>query len=204
MQQLTERQEAVFEWVVGFVQQHGLPPTVREIGRAFGITSAGAFGHLKALETKGLLKRGPLGARSLEILTGGTEAGEGLRVPVVGRIAAGTPILATENLEGHVTVDASLASADGAACFALRVQGDSMIDAGILDGDLAIIRMQSHAEDGQVVAALLDDEATLKRLRKRKGRISLEPANKRMKPIFPTELAIQGVMVGLVRQTIAS
>jgi repressor LexA len=198
---LTERQQAVLNWVRAFMLEHRMPPTVREIGREFRISSAGVFGHLKAIERKGFLKRGKLGARSLELHHGLARANDFLtRVPVVGRIAAGLPLLAIENVDGFLAVDSGLLKGEGGEFFALKVKGDSMIEAGIFEGDFVVARKQEMADDGDVVVALVEDDATLKRFRREKGRVCLQPANRRMKPIYPADLTIQGVVKLVIRE----
>ncbi len=201
MRELTARQKAILDWVVGFVRQHGLPPTLREIGKAFKISSPGVLGHLRALERKGYVKRGKLGARSLEI-TGmpARPTDDSVELPVVGRIAAGVPLLAVENREGTVWVDRRMLGRGSGEHFALRVTGDSMIEDGIFDGDTVVIRKQETADDGDIVVALLDDgEATLKRIYREERRIRLQPANSAMKPIYVRNVVVQGVVKGVFR-----
>lgn len=206
MEKLTRRQGEILDWIVNFIGRNSMPPTVREIGRAFKITSAGVFGHLKALEKKGFLKRGKLGARSISIepasassdIASFPDPRYSEKIPVVGGIAAGMPVFADENIEGLLTVDRKLLRGNG-KFFALRVKGDSMIEAGILDGDLVIIHRQNTAENGDIVVALLEDDATLKRFYHEGRRIRLEPANTAMKPIYVRNVMIQGVVTGLVR-----
>jgi len=252
--ELTSRQKAVLDWVKGFIRRNGMPPTVREIGRAFGLSSSSVFDYLKALQRKGcLFRRRELGPRSLVLKDTGSgmrDAGSGLRgaiplpaprsplpaacphceqVNVVGRIAAGKPILATEDDWGSVTVAKealgirhwALGFAPRRALpkpkaqslmpevYALLVQGDSMIDAGILDGDVALIRKQETADDGDIVVALIDDEATLKILRRQPprfpgqaDRVKLEPANRTMQPIYvdAERLKILGKLVSVQRR----
>ena len=196
---LTDRQREILDWIKGFIRDHGMPPTVREIGGAFDIKSSSVFDQLKALERKGHLERGDLGARSL-ILQGnkrGPCACE--RIRVVGRIAAGRPVEAIEHDAGMIHVEKDLLR--GRSGYALKVVGESMVEAGILDGDYVIIRKQETAEDGDIVVALIGDEATLKRFHLEKNRIRLDPANKEMKPIFVDsgEFSIQGKLVGVHR-----
>ena len=216
MRELTARQRQILDWVSAFRDRHGMPPTVGEIGRQFRIAKSSAFAHLKRIENKGFLRRGRLGARSLE-LTAAAEApppgevpgsaargpaadADAVAVPELGRVAAGGPLFAAENVEGTVWVDrALLGGPPDARHFALRVVGDSMVEAGILDGDRVVVRRQGTAEDGRIVVALLDDEATVKRLFRERGRVRLQPANSRMGPIYAREPVIQGVVVGLVR-----
>jgi repressor LexA len=200
--ELTGRQKKILDWVLAFAGEHGMPPTVREIGSAFSISSAGVFGHLKALERKGFLKRGARGARSLSL--GGREKPDAPAVrslPLLGRIAAGSPVLAVENAEGMIAVDPALMrmKGGGAAYFALSVKGDSMIEDGILDGDVVIVEKQSTARQGQIVVALLDDEATLKRFFREGDRFRLQPANSSMEPIYVDSVEVQGVVRGVMR-----
>jgi len=199
---LTLRQQETLDWVKGFIRQNGMPPTVREIGGAFDIKSSTVFELLKALERKGYLRRGDLGSRSLIVENGRGRRGPsrtGVEVPVVGCIAAGHPIEAIEDDRGIVVVGQDVLR--GRAGFALKVEGESMIDAGVLDGDYVVVRRQDTAENGDMVVALIEDEATLKRFYRERGGVRLEPANKRMKAIRVRdgEFRIQGKVVGVVR-----
>jgi len=200
--ELTRRQKAVLDWVKGFIRRNGMPPTVREIGRAFGYASSSVFDYLKALERKGCLsRRRELGPRSLVL-----EAEPARSCPhceqvnVVGRIAAGKPILATEDDWGTVTVARNVLGKR--EVYALLVQGDSMIDAGILDGDVVLIRKQETADNGDIVVALMEDEATLKILRRQGSRVKLQPANRAMPPIYvdAQQLKILGKLVNVQRK----
>ena len=196
---LTPRQRETFAWVKAFIRDHGMPPTVREIGDAFGIKSSSVFHLLKELERKGYLERGGLGARSL-IVKGRKRVPCGcVAVPIVGRIPAGRPVEAIEHETGTLHVNKELLRGRGG--FALQVVGDSMVDAGILDGDYVIIRKQETAEDGDVVVALIEDEATLKRFHREDDGVRLEPANSRMQPIHVRtgEFRIQGKLVAVHR-----
>jgi repressor LexA len=171
----TPRQREVLDWVKTFVRDHGMPPTVREIGDAFGIKSSSVFHLLKELERKGYVERGGLGARSL-ILKGRKRAPCGcVEVPVMGRIAAGPMASTGWHDAGTLHVNKDMLRGHGG--FALKVVGDSMVEAGILDGDYVIVRKQETAEDGEVVVALIDDEATLKRFYRDGDGVRLEPAN---------------------------
>ena len=201
-QPLTPRQRETLDWVKGFIRKNGMPPTVREIGGAFDIKSSTVFELLKALERKGYLKRGDLGARSLIVEDDSGRRGPsrtGIEVPVVGRIPAGQPIEAIEDDRGTVVVGRDVLR--GRKGFALKVEGESMIDAGVLDGDYVVVRKQESAEDGDIVVALIEDEATLKRFYRERGGVRLEPANTRMKAIRVRdgEFRIQGKVVGVVR-----
>jgi repressor LexA len=195
----TPRQREILAWVKAFIREHGMPPTVREIGDAFRIKSSSVFALLKALERKGYIERGELGARSL-IVKGRKRVPCGCEdVPVVGRIAAGRPVEAIEHDAGALRVNKEMLR--GRRGFALKVAGDSMVEAGILDGDYVIIRKQETAEDGDIVVALIEDEATLNRFYREGDGVRLEPANSRMQPIHVRtgEFRIQGKVVGIQR-----
>ena len=196
----TPRQLEVLNWVKTFIRDHGMPPTVREIGSAFDIKSSSVFDLLKALEQKGHLRRGELGARSL-IVKGRSARHEcGCEeVRVVGRIRAGEPIEAIEHERGTVTVNRDLLR--GREAFALKVEGRSMVEAGILDGDYVIVRKQETADDGDIVVALIENEATLKRFFRETNGVRLEPANRELSPIHVRsgEFAIQGKVVSVMR-----
>ena len=196
----TPRQQQILDWIKGFLREHGVPPTVREIGAAFGIKSSSVFDLLKALERKGHLRRSGLGARSLIVEDPHAPHGSNcVEVPVIGRIAAGRPIEAIEHDSGTVVVRRDLLR--GREAFALKVEGDSMVEAGILHGDYVVVRKQATAENGDIVVALIDNEATLKRLYREKDRIRLEPANDEMDPIYVAaeELRVQGKLVAVYR-----
>lgn len=217
-QPLTPRQREIFDWVRGFIRKNGMPPTVREIGGAFDIKSSTVFELLKALERKGYLRRGDLGARSLiiegdairrrrsraiPVLADVSASGEGGRViavPVVGTVAAGEPILAEENIVGELAVDSRLVR--GASFFALEVDGDSMTGVGIRDGDTVLVRQQPLAESGDVVVAVIDGDATVKQLHIREGKVELRPKNRAHRAILvgpEDELRIAGKVVGVKR-----
>lgn len=200
LEPLTPRQRQVLEWVRGFIRERGMPPTMREIGGAFEIKSSSVFDLLLALERKGHLERGERRARAL-ILKGRRVRHEcGCEeVRVVGCIRAGGPVEAVEHDRGSVAVSKDLVR--GHEVFALKVQGDSMVEAGILDGDHVIVRRQESAGEGDVVVALINDEATLKRFRREGARVRLEPANRTMDPIYvePDELRLQGKVIAVQR-----
>jgi len=200
MEPLTPRQGEILGWVKGFIREHGMPPTVREIGGAFGIKSSSVFELLKALERKGQLRRGDLGARSL-IVKGRVPRHEcGCEeVRIVGRVRAGAPIEAIVDDWGTIAVKRDLLR--GHAAFALKVEGNSMVDAGILDGDYVVVRKQETADDGDIVVALIENEATLKRFFRDTDRVRLEPANPAMSAILVRsgEFAIQGIVISVMR-----
>lgn len=220
---LTRRQRRVLEVIRAALQQRGYPPSVREIGEQVGLTSSSSVAHqLKTLEAKGFLRRDPHRPRALEVLLPATDAPvvstpattpppfEGdptdsgdarpaaAYVPVVGRIAAGGPILAEERVEEVMPLPRQLVG-DG-TLFMLEVRGDSMVDAAICDGDFVVVRQQPDAENGEIVAALLDDEATVKTLRRRGGTAWLLPHNPAYQPIDGTDAAILGKVVAVLRR----
>ncbi len=217
MMKLQERQQRILQVIEDAVKDQGYPPTVREIGAAVGLCSpASVQGHLSALEAKGYIRRGSAKRRALEIIKRWeTEANEDagphavtqdsdrirhgfVGVPLVGRVAAGAPLLAEENVECSIDIPEFLGESVG--CFALRVAGDSMINAGILDGDIIVVRQQSSADDGDIVVALLNDEATLKRFFREDGQIRLQPENDAMEPIFTRDPRIVGKATGVLRR----
>lgn len=197
---LTERQREILTFVQRYTESHGYPPSVREIGQAMGLTSSSTVhSHLEALARKGFLRRDPSKPRALEILRDGH--GPQPRVvalPVVGQVTAGAPILAEQNIEDHLALPADLVGDTEA--FVLRVRGDSMIEDGILDGDLLIVRRQRTANNGDIVVARLEDEATVKRFYREGDRIRLQPANQAMPPIYAREVAIEGKAIGVLRR----
>ena len=207
MRELTARQREVLAFIRSFTEKHGAPPTVREIGERFHFTARAAFDHLRALERKGMLHRRSTGKRvSRTLVLAQRPVGKrGLTkdIPVLGRIAAGTPIYAAENLEGTIPVSIDWLERRGEDVFALRVRGESMIDAHILNDDLVLVRHQSSAQVGDIVAALVDDEATVKRFARDGERVVLKPEHPTMKPIVVEpgrgEFRILGKVLGVMR-----
>ena len=199
--ELTPRQQRILDFIAETVRDRGYPPTVREIGEAVGLTSSSSVhAQLATLERRGHLTKDPTKPRAMTL---SEPKLEGVVVPVLGRIAAGTPILADEQVEEHLTVPSGFA--DDARHFALKVQGDSMIGAGILDGDLVVIRETPTADDGDIVAVLLpgpaEDEATVKRLKIRRGKVWLVPENPALEPFeMDPEGRILGVVVSVLRK----
>jgi len=193
-EQLTPRQREILDWVKDFIRDNEMPPTVREIGAAFDIKSSSVFELLKALERKGYVRRGDRSARSL-IVEGKTRrrrsGGRSVEVPVVGSIPAGQPLEAIEDDRGSVAVNVELLA--GHRGFALKVEGESMIDAGVLDGDYVIVRQQESADNGDIVVALIEDEATLKCFYRERGGIRLEP---------PVDLHDRFLLVGEERRVL--
>jgi len=197
---LTKRQQEIFEFIKRYSARHGYPPTVRDIGRAIGLTSPSTVhAHLTNLEKVGLLRRDPSRPRALELLVDtARKAVAPSGVPVVGRVSAGAPVLAEENIEDYVKVPDIAGGRDGE--FVLQVHGESMKDAGILDGDHVIVQKQETARNGEIVVARIGDEATVKRFFKDKDHIRLQPENSAMKPIRTREAEILGRVVGVCRR----
>jgi repressor LexA len=213
---LSKRQREIFDFVVEYVDRHGYPPTVREIGEAVGLASPSTVhAHLANLERAGYLRRDPTKPRALEILEERPAAQviqlptrhrreEPRRLPLVGEIAAGGPLLAEENVEDYLAVPEPLARGDGDE-FLLRVKGESMVEAGILPGDYVVVRRQQAAQNGDIVVALAGedesaDEATVKRFFRESGRIRLQPENSAMEPIYAAHVQILGKVTGVFRE----
>lgn len=198
---LTKRQREILTYLMDSMQERGYPPSVREIGAALGLTSSSTVhSHLAALEKKGFIHRDPSKPRAIEILKDGTSQPprRSVPVPVLGRIAAGQPLFAEENIEDIFPLPRDFVRED--ASFILRVRGDSMIEAGIFDGDYLVFRQQSTANNGEIVAALLGDEATVKRFYREKDHIRLQPENRTMTPIMTRDVAVLGKAVALIRR----
>jgi repressor LexA len=199
---LTKRQAAILRYIIESIRDEGYPPTIAEVGQQFGITSTnGVNDHLVALEKKGYIERSSK-ARGIHVTpkaAAGLYAHEAVMLPLVGHVAAGQPILAEENIEDHVAVSGAMASADA---YCLRVRGDSMIEDGILDGDIVVVDRARPPRAGDVVVALIEDEATVKHFHPMGGDVELRPANASMQPIRVRGemLQLQGVVVGLQRQ----
>jgi repressor LexA len=199
---LTPRQQEIWEFLVEYVERHGYPPTVREIGDAVGLASPSTVhAHLANLERAGLLRRDPTKPRALELLRERRQVAEEqlLRLPLVGEIAAGSPLLAEENIEEHLSIPETFRGD-----FLLRVKGDSMIEAGILDGDLVVVRRQQTAVDGDIVVALAGEdesasEATVKRFFREAGRVRLQPENVALAPIYAPYVQVLGKVTGVLR-----
>jgi repressor LexA len=201
MEQTTERQQRILEVIHEFTAERGYPPSVREIGERVGLSSSSTIhAHLKTLERRGLISRDPTKPRALrsEVTPPGSPLPDTIVMPVVGKVAAGVPITAQENIEGEFVLPASFTrTSDG---FMLRVQGDSMIDAAILDGDLIVVRPQRNANNGEIVVAMVEGEATVKRFYKEDGRVRLQPENPAMEPIYASDVTIVGRVEAVVRK----
>ena len=196
---LTKRQKEIFDYIRKYASKHGYPPTVREIGKAVGLhSSSTVHAHLANLEKIGLLRRDPTKPRAIELLLDrARRAVRGQGLPLVGQVAAGQPVLAEEHIEEYVPVPSVIGGEDGV--YVLRVKGDSMKDAGILEGDYVVVKSSADADDGTIVVALIEDEATVKRFFRDEDRIRLEPANKSYKPIKTREAELLGKVVGVFR-----
>jgi repressor LexA len=213
---LSKRQREIFDFVVKYAEKHGYPPTVREIGEAVGLASPSTVhAHLANLERAGYLRRDPTKPRALEVVGRGRApaavalgparipAEQPRRLPLVGEIAAGGPLLAEENIEEYLAVPEPLSA--GGEEFLLRVKGESMIEAGILDGDYVVVHRQQTARDADIVVALAGedeaaDEATVKRFFRENGRIRLQPENGALEPLYPDHVQILGKVIGVFRK----
>ena len=193
-----DNQQRILDFIKSEIEEKGYPPSVREICAAVGLRStATVHAHLNHLEAQGLIRRDPTKPRALEVLDGSLARGR--TVPLVGRVTAGQPILAVENIEDYLALPQSMLGRDELFC--LRVQGDSMIDIGILDGDIVVLRQQDTAENGDIVVAMTpDDEATLKRIFYEDGRVRLQPENRTMAPIYADSVTVLGKLTALIRQ----
>lgn len=198
MEKLTERQKEILNFLKSYVKDNGYPPTMREIGEHFGFTWLGARGHLKALEKKSFIKINPFKARGLEVM--GLRRMEGLELPVAGKVSAGKPILAIEDIEEHILVDKTLFKVHDA--FALRIKGDSMTEAGIFDSDYVVVKPQKVVSTGDIAVVLIGDEVTVKKVSLSKTTITLIPANKDLNPVRykPDEISIIGKVIGVIRR----
>jgi repressor LexA len=199
VKELTKRQREIFDYISRYLSRHGYPPTVREIGKAVGLhSSSTVHAHLAKLEKLGVLKRDPTKPRAMEVLV--ERAKRAVRptgLPLVGNVAAGAPILAEENVEEYMQVPDVIGGEAGD--YILRVRGDSMVDVGILDGDFAIVRPAKEARNGEIVVAMIEDEATVKRFFREKDHVRLQPENASMEAIVTKDAEILGRVVGVFR-----
>jgi repressor LexA len=201
---LTKRQKEIFDFIGKYAAKTGYPPTVREIGKAVGLhSSSTVHAHLANLEKVGLLRRDPSKPRAIELLAGtAKKAKDAIRppsgLPLVGQVAAGEPILAEENIEEYLEVPDVIGGEDGD--YILQVRGESMKNAGILEADYVIVRPADDASDGEIVVALIGEEATVKRYFREKDHIRLQPENEEMDPIITTEARVLGKVVGVFRK----
>jgi repressor LexA len=196
---LTKRQKEIFDFIRRYASRYGYPPTVREIGKAVGLhSSSTVHAHLANLEKVGLLRRDPTKPRAIELLVDRAKrAVRGPGLPVIGHVAAGEPVLAEENIEEYVQLPSAIGGEQGD--YILRVKGDSMQDAGILEGDYVVVSAADDADNGEIVVALLEDEATVKRFYREKDRVRLQPANKAYKPIRTRDARVLGRVIGVYR-----
>ena len=201
---LTKRQKEIFDFIGKYAAKTGYPPTVREIGKAVGLhSSSTVHAHLANLEKIGLLRRDPSKPRAIELLTGAANKARGVissnsGLPLVGQVAAGAPILAEENIEEYLEVPDVIGGEDGD--YILQIRGESMKKAGILDSDYVIVRPSDDADDGEIVVALIGEEATVKRIYREKDHVRLQPENDEMEPILSTEARVLGKVVGVFRK----
>ena len=197
MRSSQQNQQKILDFIKSEIELKGYPPSVREICAAVGLKSTSTVhAHLNHLEEQGLIRRDSTKPRALEVLDGSHVRGRS--VPLVGRVTAGQPILAVENIEDYLVLPQGMLGQDDVFC--LRVQGESMIDVGILDGDIVVLRQQDTAENGEIVVAMVDDEATLKRIFYEEDHVRLQPENRTMEPIIVDDAAVLGKLVALFRQ----
>ena len=197
---LTKRQQEILDFVKRYVGERGYPPTVRDIGKAIGLTSSSTVhAHLANLEKLGVLRRDPTKPRAIEVLVGKAKAAVGPSgLPVVGQVAAGQPVLADENIEEYVEVPPFAGGEEGE--FVLRVKGDSMKEVGIYEGDHVVVRGQDTAANGEIVVALVGDEATVKRFFREEDHVRLQPENAALEPIRSRDVQVLGRVVGVCRR----
>ena len=197
--ELTKRQQEIYDFIRKYSAKYGYPPTVRDIGKAVGLASSSTVhAHLANLEKAGLLRRDPTKPRAIEVLVDKAKAAAAATgLPLVGQVAAGQPILAEENIEEYVTVPPIAGGDDGE--FVLRVKGDSMKNAGIMEDDYVVVRPQNTATNGEIVVAMLDGEATVKRFFKEEERVRLQPENDALEPIYAPHVQILGRVTGVFR-----
>ncbi|MCR4578761.1 MAG: transcriptional repressor LexA [Treponema sp.] len=201
MKGITDRQQQVLDYIAAYTEENSYPPTVRDISDHFGISLRAIQDHIAALQKKGYLSQREKKARSLRVLVGAKEKEPELyvgKVPLLGTVAAGKPLLCEENLDGYVNLTEPFVR-PGKSYFALRVRGESMINAGILDGDLAVVEQSSSAVDGQIIVAVIDNAITLKRYYKEAERVRLQPENPAFSAIYCTDVRIVGILSNIVR-----
>jgi repressor LexA len=197
---LTSRQKEILDYIIERVKEAGYPPTVREIAMHFKVSIKGAYDHLVAVEKKGYIKRDPTKPRAIELLDFVAKKlpYKVVEVPIVGRVAAGEPLLAAQNIEGTLPISSEVVNSE--EVFALKIKGTSMIEDGILDGDYVIVKQQNSAQSGDIVVALLEDEATVKRFYKEDSYVRLQPSNSQMAPIKTKNVKVLGKVIGVFRQ----
>ena len=201
MKEITDRQKQVLTFISEFTEENSYPPTIRDISDHFSITLRAVQDHISALQKKGYLSQSQKRARSIKVLSDIRDKEPELfvgKVPVLGTVAAGKPLLSEENLDGYVNLTEPFVR-PGKSYFALRVRGQSMVNAGILDGDLAIVEQASTAVDGQIIVAVIDDAITLKRYYKEAERLRLQPENPDFQAIYCTDVRVVGILSNIVR-----
>ncbi|MGM8365060.1 transcriptional repressor LexA [Virgibacillus sp. W0181] len=205
MTKLSKRQQMIVDYIKSEVQSKGYPPSVREIAEAVGLASSSTVhGHLERIESKGFIRRDPTKPRAIEIIdtseNNHVPRDEAMYAPLIGKVTAGVPITAVENIEEYVPVPSSTVRSDDNV-FVLTIEGDSMIEAGILNGDMVIVKQQNTAKNGDIVVAMTeDDEATVKRFFKEKDHVRLQPENSNLEPLLYDNVAILGIVIGLYRK----
>jgi repressor LexA len=198
MKAITARQSEVLSYIKAFIHDHKFPPTIREISDSFSISVKGAYDHVKALEKKQFIKLDTNRSRTIEVLGEESDSDRTVDVPILGSVAAGLPLLAEENLDGTVKLPHEYVQRG--PHFALHVKGDSMRDAGIMDGDVAVFRHQQTADNGDIVVAMVDEAVTLKRFFKEKNRVRLQAENPEYPPIFTQNVRVLGRLAHLIRR----
>jgi repressor LexA len=201
MKELTQRQQEVLSFIAEYISAHSYPPTIREVAEYFSISVKGAHDHIIALKKKGCLRQTDKRSRTMELVRANTEDGEPVgcaEIPLLGTVAAGQPILSEENWDGTIKLHWSMLKKNK-TYFALKVRGDSMSGAGIMDGDTAIIEKQTTVKNGDIAVAVVDDAVTLKRFYKESARIRLQPENPAYKPIYTRNVRILGRLARIVR-----
>ncbi|MDN5317617.1 MAG: repressor LexA [Thermoanaerobacterium sp.] len=196
------KQQEIIEFIKSEINRKGYPPSVREIGKAVGLKSTSTVhGHLSRLEKKGYIRRDPTKPRAIEVLNNDIkDLSDVIKLPVIGKVTAGSPILAVENIDEYYSIPRDLVVGYEGESFILKVRGESMINAGILDGDYIIVRKQSYADNGDIIVALIEDEATVKRFFKESDYIRLQPENPSMDPIIVDNVMVLGKVVGVIRK----
>ncbi len=200
MKELTTRQKEVFNFIKLFISEHGYPPTIREVGDEFKISVRGSYDHIKALEKKGFIKCNLKRSRAIEITDSSKDEyiKKMLKVPILGSVAAGVPLFAEENFDGNLEIPADYTG--NGRHFALRIQGDSMKDIGILNGDMAIINYQETANNGEIVVAMINEAITLKRIYIEKNRVKLKSENQAYPPIYTQQARVIGKLSCIIRK----
>ena len=197
---LTNRQQQVLDFIISYIKNKGYPPTIREMASEFKISSKGAYDHLVAIEKKNYIRRDRAKPRAIELMdfVAGKTLEPVIEIPVLGKVAAGEPLLAIQNIERTISLSGDLVKTEEP--FALRIKGDSMIGAGIMENDYVIVKQQQSVEQGEIVVALIGDEATVKRFYKADDHVRLQPENPTMDPIIVKDVIILGKVIGLFRE----